>query len=338
MRPQRTRIQLIAFFMFWLSLSSWADTAAPLAREVSFGPGSSPLSGTLLTPAGAGPHPAMVLMPGSGNESRDGLMDLARAFAGQGMVTLVYDKRGTGKSQGSWLDESLDDLRDDAASAVRFLRAEPGVDPARVGAWGISQSGWVLPRLAGEIPDLAFVICVTGGGNRPRETEEFGYQNELAHAGFVDADRTAALALVSRYMAYLANGEDRTGLLTEIAKSKTQRWSSVVDLGRVLPDEAGRAKWAWVAVYDPQADMAAMHMPVLVLLGGRDPFTPTDSALTAWHAGLSAAGNPHDRVMVYTAAGHGIRLNGHDMHTAPVYAPGYLEDQFAWLKELGVIR
>ncbi len=314
--------------------------AAPVQtreREVAFQDNGITLAGTLLEPGTAGPHPAMLFMPGSGSETRDGLLDLARAFAGQGMVTLVYDKRGDGKSQGSWTRESLEDLASDAAAGIRLLRATPGVDPARVGAWGISQSGWVLPRLVHQLPDLPFVICVTGGGTTPREVEDYGYDNELTHAGFGQADKDAAHALVDRYMRYLADGRDRAGLVAAIQASRGARWSSLVDLGRVLPEEADRGKWAWVATYDPAADMAAMRMPVLVLLGGRDPFTPAADALAGWHRALSAAGNPFDLVLEFPAAMHGMRTNGHDMHVAPVYAEGYLEEQLAWLRRIGML-
>ena len=93
-----------------------------------------------------------------------------------------------------------------------------------------------------------------------------------------------------------------------------------------------------VATYDPAADIAAMHMPLLVMLGGSDPFSPSGTAFQRWQEGLAIAGDAHDLVIVYPRAGHGIRTNGHDMHSAPVYAPGYMQFQFAWLREAGVLR
>lgn len=315
-----------------------ADTVQAREREVTFGHNGITLAGTLLEPASPGPHPAVLLMPGSGSETRDGLLDVARGFAARGMVSLVYDKQGDGKSQGSWVHESLDDLASDAASGIRLLRSTPGVDASRVGAWGISQSGWVLPRLVKQLPDIAFVICVTGGGTPPREVEDYGYENELTHAGFTQADKAAAHALVDRYMRYLADGKDRAGLVSAIQASQAERWSGVVELARVLPDETDRSKWAWVATYDPATDAASMTMPVLVLLGGRDPFTPTADALAGWHRALSAAGNPHDLIVEFPPAMHGIRMNGHNMHVAPIYADGYLELQFDWLGKLGILR
>jgi dienelactone hydrolase len=334
----KTCLYLLAVLALFLGLSSPALAFDVTDREVIFPHGDAQLSGTLFSPAAPGAYPAMVLMPGSGAETRDSLLSLAREFAAEGMVTLVYDKQGTGKSGGNWTTESLDDLAGDALAAIQLLRALPGVDAHRIGAWGISQSGWVLPRLALQYPDIPFIICVTGGGTTPREVEYYGYRNELLHNGFTEADWEAARPLVDQYMQYLATGEGRDALLKAIQDAKSRKWSAVVNLGRVLPDEPDRSKWAWVATYDPTADVQTLRMPVLVLLGGRDPFTPSGHALQLWHEALAVAGNPSDKVISYPIAGHGIRTNGHDMTGVAVYAPGYLQDQFAWLRTIGVLH
>ncbi|MGA9826725.1 MAG: CocE/NonD family hydrolase [Rhodanobacteraceae bacterium] len=308
------------------------------SRDVTFRHDGVRLAATLYLPAAQGSRPAMILMPGSGPQSRTPLAALARRFASHGLITLVYDKQGVGKSGGDWTRESLDDLADDALAGIRFLRALPHVDAQRVGAWGISQSGWLIARVARKEPALAFAICVTGGGATPREVEEYGYRSRLRHGGFGDTEWRAAWPLVQRYMDYLATGRDRKGLLAAIAAAKGKKWSSALGLSRVIPSTAEREKWAWVATYDPAADIRAMHMPVLVLLGGSDPFSPPDIAFRRWQAGLAGAGNPRDLVVSFPTAGHGIRTNGHDMHARPNYAPGYVTLQLSWLRRNGVLN
>jgi dienelactone hydrolase len=335
MTPRLRTFSVLALF---LGLSSPALALDVVAREVTFTHGAVRLSGTLFSPTAPGTYPAMVLLPGSGSETRDTLLGLAQDFAAEGMVTLAYDKQGTGKSGGDWTTESVDDLAGDALAAIQLLHGTPGVGAHAIGAWGISQAGWVLPRLALQYPDLPFIICVTGGGTTPREVEYYGYHNEMLHSGFSEADWDAARPLVDQYMQYLATGQDRDALLQAIQAAKDQKWSGVLNLSRVLPDAADRAKWAWVASYDPTADIQALHMPVLVLIGGRDPFSPSGHVLQLWHEDLAKAGNPDDKVISYPIAGHGIRTNGHDMTTAAVYAPGFLQDQFSWLRTVGVLH
>jgi fermentation-respiration switch protein FrsA (DUF1100 family) len=62
-------------------------------------------------------------------------------------MTLRYDKRGIGGSQGpalGWLD--LPGLTADATAAVTWLAARPEADPTRTGALGHSQGGDIALR------------------------------------------------------------------------------------------------------------------------------------------------------------------------------------------------
>lgn len=85
-------------------------------------------------------------MHGSGPQTRESYLRwFADTFARAGFVTLIYDKRGTGDSEGErWPQTSgtFVDLADDAAAGVRVLRGQAGVDANRIGLWGLSQGAW----------------------------------------------------------------------------------------------------------------------------------------------------------------------------------------------------
>lgn len=51
-----------------------------------------------------------------------------RATSSHGYAVLVFDKRGTGASSGSWRDVGLEPLADDVAAAVKLLAARSEVD------------------------------------------------------------------------------------------------------------------------------------------------------------------------------------------------------------------
>ena len=78
--------------------------AAFKEEEIFFENDQVRLSGTLVVPAGQGPHPAVVLVHGSGPVTRDFFGPIAYLFARRGIAVLSYDKRGIGKSGGHWLD------------------------------------------------------------------------------------------------------------------------------------------------------------------------------------------------------------------------------------------
>jgi hypothetical protein len=261
----------------------------------------------------------------------------AEQFARLGFAALIFDKRGSGASQGSWTEESLDDLADDALAATAFLKAQPGLDPHRVGIWGISQSGWVIPHAATRVPDaFAFAIIVTGGGVRPLEVEEYDYSAALDRAAVAGPDRAGAQALVERYFSYLKTGEGRAGLELEIKAALDKPWYKAVDIGRVLPPESARMKWEWVASYDPATEIKLLTMPVLVLLGGRDRPGLSGKMNEQWRSNLLLGANSDATLIEFLNAEHGAAVVGthHAIYRGgpPTYVTGYLEIVDAWLR------
>lgn len=124
------------------------------------------LGGTVLSPNQAGRHPAVVLVHGAGAQRRTSLIEVAEHFARSGIVALVYDKRSVGYSAATHRDFPL--LAADALAGVELLRERDDVDPARVGLWGISEGGWVVPIAAARAPEaVAFVVLVSAPSMSP---------------------------------------------------------------------------------------------------------------------------------------------------------------------------
>ena len=119
--------------------------------DVRFPSGKATLAGTLTVPPGDGPHPAVVYVSGSGDTLREESHWLDGLFVSRGIAVLAYDKRGVGQSGGVYTgdlasDETIATLAGDAAAAARFVAAQQGIDKARVGFYGISQGGWIIPQ------------------------------------------------------------------------------------------------------------------------------------------------------------------------------------------------
>src|SRR6266705_1379905 len=184
-------------FMVWLALplALWpsisAYAAAPAstpipadltATPVSFqGSGGITLHGTIFDPAHTqGGRSGVVLVSGSGTGLRTETQPDAIAFAQQGLSTLIYDKRSVGYSpfQLSYLQ-----LADDALAAVQTLRAHAGVDPKKVGIWGLSEGGWVAPLAAERSIDVAFVIVVGANAISPLQQQTWAVANALHRDG-----------------------------------------------------------------------------------------------------------------------------------------------------------
>jgi dipeptidyl aminopeptidase/acylaminoacyl peptidase len=125
------------------------------AEEVRLRDGKVPLAGTLLLPGGAGPFPAVVMAHGSGPSLRDEGQAFANFLAADGIASLTMDKRGEGESGGTYLGEfagktAIAGYAADVVAGGRFLARLPDIDAHRIGLFGGSQAGWVIPRAAAE--------------------------------------------------------------------------------------------------------------------------------------------------------------------------------------------
>ncbi|MCH8166130.1 MAG: alpha/beta hydrolase, partial [Planctomycetes bacterium] len=118
-----------------------------VVREVSIEhPAGHRLAGTLTVPAGQGPHPAAVLISGSGPQDRDEtllghkpFLVIADYLTRHGIAVLRYDDRGTGKSTGEFSTATTQDFATDALAAVNYITTQDGVDPERIGLIGHSE-------------------------------------------------------------------------------------------------------------------------------------------------------------------------------------------------------
>ena len=317
--------------VLWILLSSGTVLAEIEQSEVLFTSGDVELAGTVFTPFGEGPFPAIVLVHGSGPGERSEYLSIATRFAGEGMVVLIYDKRGSGHSGGNWITSSLTDLAEDAAAALRFLVDQPKIDSQRSGYWGISQGGWIVP-LAANMSYPAFAIVVSGGGLTPKEVESVRYRSIVRHANGSQADVDKAESLVESYFDYLGGLISYETLQQKIEPVKTESWFDAMGIGNVIPGPENRSNWEWVATFDPKESIEELAMPILVFLGGIDPLTPAGDAARAWRAALSPD-IQQNRVVVFQDAGHGMRTGAHGGD----YAEGYFSTQFDWLRAIGVL-
>lgn len=112
---------------------------APAEESVRLETATGTLHGTLLLPGGRGPHPAALIIAGSGPTDRDGnssflsgpnnsLKYLAEGLSARGIASLRYDKRGIGQSaipDGREEDARFDHYVDDAAGWAATLAEDP---------------------------------------------------------------------------------------------------------------------------------------------------------------------------------------------------------------------
>ena len=116
-------------------------------EEVTFRNGEQQLAGTLTIPKGAGaPHPAAILITGSGGQDRDGTgvaniyRLIAERLSSNGVAVLRADDRGVGKSTPlANKASSYRDLVADTRAAFEYLLTRGDIDKNRVALVGHSE-------------------------------------------------------------------------------------------------------------------------------------------------------------------------------------------------------
>ncbi len=162
-------------------------------RPVTIWSEGSRLAAEVVRPSAAdGPRPGILLCHGWGGLKEHLAERYAKPFAEAGFACLVFDYRGWGGSDGRLVPaasepmltqagertarvrvvrEVVDPLDQvaDIRAAFAWLLSEPGVDPARVGAWGSSYGGGHVVSLAGGEDRVRAVVAQVGGYGHPRE-------------------------------------------------------------------------------------------------------------------------------------------------------------------------
>ncbi len=77
-----------------------------------------------------------------------------------GYAVFSWDKQGVGSSTGNWLEQSMSDRQREVLAAIEFLKTEYDFRAGDFGLLGFSQAGWVVPAVAAESKDVAFVVGV----------------------------------------------------------------------------------------------------------------------------------------------------------------------------------
>ena len=128
-------------------------------ERVDFDSGGTRCAAWLTLPAGAGPHPAVVLAHGLGATHDMMLAQYEQHFAAAGIATLAFDYRNTGASDGQPRQHiSTRDQCRDVVAAIVQLAGHRDIDGARIGLWGTSLGGMNVVRVAAARDDVAVAV------------------------------------------------------------------------------------------------------------------------------------------------------------------------------------
>jgi len=299
-------------------------------RDVRIASGGVTLAGVLTLPAGPGPHPAMLMIQGSGPLTRRAPGQTGDLVAAHGVAVLMLDKRGTGGSSGEWNGLAHEVWMADAGAALDALKRQPGIDPKRIGLYAASEGGFVGPELASRRSDITFLVCRVCSALPHAEAIMDMEERRLLAAG-----RSADMAAEAREWLrlrteYALRRQGYDALAAFEARTATAEWRAEFPAGtRSLPPRnAGYWNtYAGLLSGDPARAYAALDIPVLIVLGGDD-----QRILAARNQPVFAdiATHSHDMtILVVPRASHGLLIESVD--GSPGYPPGLYQTIVDWI-------
>jgi dienelactone hydrolase len=329
----------------------WLDLPERISK---FPSGNLALRGKLVLPEGAGPFPVVVIVHGSEDYSAVDYYSEPYMYAANGFAALAFDKRGTGESEGKYL-QNFHVLSDDVVAAVHWLRTQPEIDGNRIHLAGFSQGGWIAPLAALKDGNIRSVLVGFGVMVPVTGEDRWGYYYALQQKGF-GPDAIAAADRINTVIEDIADRhKNRWGELgTLLDDARSQPWFEAVRgsdsaLGQITGSKV--PLWGWRAflwwrertsgdtpfidrLYDPVPTLQKLQTPSLWMLGGEDSSAPTPWTLRELEK-LEAEGRPV-RHHVFPEADHGImrfvkQANGERRYTG--LEPDYDPMQIAWLRE-----
>jgi len=327
-----------------------ARTSQPFTEEaIQFRNGEVSFAGALLLPSGPGPHPAIVLIHGSGSQSREEWRIIGMLFAREGVAALLYDKRDVGHEPSGTDLVDLRDLAGDALAAVALLKARNDIRGDQIGLWGISQGGMVAPIAAAQSSDVAFVIAVSAPGVSYAELYQFVVAKTLRSRGFSDREVLEATDALRRLDNFVRKRNPQ-GARPMLEEARRKRWFEFSTLPPAPPTETELRTWVrWRNLdLDPTRHWERVKVPALLIYGEREDRMPVDKCVERIREALQRAGNSRNMIKVVPGADHELMLapntGAREQRSVEVsegrrIAPDYLDTMTGWLREqLGLAR
>jgi alpha-beta hydrolase superfamily lysophospholipase len=267
-------------------------------EDVTFTNGDVRLSGTLCLPPGKAPHPGVVLIHGSGPESRWGtIRHIADRFARAGIAVLIYDKRGSGESGGDWRTASYDDLAHDVLAGVRLLARTPGVDSRRIGLLGHSQGGAVAPLVAKlDRSAIAFVVAEDTFAGPQWQQDIYRVSEAAKGLKLSSAEYKDAVDTYTSFVDSARGAIPYEQFASRAAKYKDASWYSWM----AFPPRNSWV-WGWAAKnsnFDPLPLWANVMAPTLLVYGEEDNLQPRDPTIRLIETKLDHSGARYSAIIV----------------------------------------
>jgi pimeloyl-ACP methyl ester carboxylesterase len=340
---------LILFSVLGILISSPSIIAQTEEKAVphdterfTFESGHFKVVGELRIPKAEGKYPLVIMVHGDGPARMTYFYALKKTILKAGYATMMWDKPGTGQSTGKFSDKHLKAERAQILlDAIEHVQKHPKIDSERIGVWGISQAGVVIPMALPKTGDISFMIMVGCMGENGIKQSAYQIRRQLQFAGLSEEEAIQAenhfiqIFYAKTFDEYIAHAKP---LFDNPVQRKLGFVSALWDETNWKPHSPDGEGF-----YDPIPVIEKVTIPALVLFGELDTQVNPIQGAEAYTKALTKAGNKNFRVEIIPNADHDIilsetgsmeersRRSSKDWQN---YAPEYMKIMEDWLKKL----
>lgn len=272
-------------------------------ENVEFASGNVQLAGTIVLPISAGPHPGVVVVHGSGPQTRHMVRLYAESLARRGIATLIYDKRGTGQSSGHW-ESDYENLAEDALAGVKLLQAHPNVHSHQIGLCGASQAGWIIPLAAARSEAVAFAVLLVSPAVSIARQNTLNVEYSMRASGYSEDDIHEAVAHVDLFNQVICTGGKWKEFQHSLARGRSSSWAKYAWSLAQPPMPEQVASIQAEMERDPLSTLQQVTCPLLAIFGGSDTVVPHKENMALMQAALQQSGHQNFTFHVLPSSTH----------------------------------
>ena len=259
------------------------------------------LAGTLSLPQKEGHFPAVILITGSGPQSRDEellghkpFLVLADYLTKKGIAVLRFDDRGVAKSTGDFKTATTMDFAKDVRAGVDYLRSRKEIFKNKIGLIGHSEGGVIAPIVAGNSKDINFIVLLAGTGIRGDKLMLLQKEKIERQMGVPESEIQKGQEIFKgAYDLVVASSENDTNLNTKINNYFKLQFEDKMSEAQIsgLTAQIASPWMIYFLKFDPSTALEKVKCPVLAINGDKDLQVPADVNINAIKNALAKGGN-----------------------------------------------
>ncbi|MEM1174730.1 MAG: alpha/beta hydrolase [Pseudomonadota bacterium] len=354
--PSRTHSILLTLMLCAAAGNALANP--PMTSEVRhFNVDGNRLVGLYSTPTDRAATATVIIVHGYGPTNvieHNWYYDLRYRLASAGFSSFVWDKPGSGQSEGEFdIDQPVASSAEEVLAARAFLQHNDLPGSGSIGLYSSSRGGWIAPIAMSKDPALAFWISASGVDDK----ETFGYLLETNWRldGYAE---TRISLLLSQWKAGNAIVADGGGYKDFLAATPDYRADPFVlelvggdDSFSNVSYDAYQSSWqAASSGLDPETGLmiyvenfdsllSSLDVPVLALFGEKDSSVDWRSTRRLYETTIGANPSASLTVKTFPNGNHNLHKSETgsfkemlELSNRPQMVDGYFETILAWLQ------